>query len=332
MAVTLKQIAARCGVSALTVSDILNDKPKPYAATTKAKVKAMAAELGYRPNAAARAIARQRHARIGVLEHSFKNASWLPQALVEGMLDGCEQAELDLSISRSSEEGFSDPTFVPRIMREWCVDGLLVNINYAASPALDELCQQHGLPALWLNCQRTDNCIYGDDRGAARALTEYLLAAGYRDLRYYGGAVAMRENHYSKLDRPGGYEDAMRAAGLEPMTILTGSGRTETDLRAALLGSLGGERPPVWLAYSPAELSTMLGLLIGTEARVGVDLHLASFTASGEMAQVCIAQMRQPLETIGRQAVADLVKLIADPTRRQAPSIVPWALHPGDLA
>jgi LacI family transcriptional regulator len=329
VAVTLKQVAERCGVSRLTVSDILNDKPKPYAAATRERVKAAAAELGYVPNGAARAIARRRHARVGLLEHTFNNVSFLPQQLVEGLLAGCEAAELELSLSRSSEEDFVDPVFVPRILREWCVDGLLVNINYAVTPALDELCRAHALPALWLNCKRADNCVYGDDEGAARTLTEHLLARGYRDIRYYGMA-AKGQVHYSKLDRAGGYAAAMRQAGLEPLVYL--AGRDRYDLRPELVASAGGSAPPVWIGYSGMELSALMAALITTGVRVAEDLLLATFAVGSEYAPLCVAQMRQPLDAIGRHAVADLVRLIEHPRGAQPPRAVPWKLRAGAVA
>ncbi len=57
MAVTLKDIAAKCGLSSSTVSDVLNGRSRTWASSeTRNRVYAVAQELGYRPNTAARAL------------------------------------------------------------------------------------------------------------------------------------------------------------------------------------------------------------------------------------------------------------------------------------
>jgi LacI family transcriptional regulator len=55
--VTLKDIAAKCGLSPSTVSDVLNARSRTWAsAETRDRVYAAARELGYKPNTAARAL------------------------------------------------------------------------------------------------------------------------------------------------------------------------------------------------------------------------------------------------------------------------------------
>lgn len=64
--VTLKEIAAYCGCSVATVSKALNDMPDISQATA-AKVREMALQLGYLPNAAARTLKTNRSRTIGLL-------------------------------------------------------------------------------------------------------------------------------------------------------------------------------------------------------------------------------------------------------------------------
>ena len=66
---SIKQVASVAGVSHMTVSRVLNNYPgiKP---ATRQKVLDVVAELGYRPNLAARALVTQRTNRIGVLVES----------------------------------------------------------------------------------------------------------------------------------------------------------------------------------------------------------------------------------------------------------------------
>ena len=64
--VSIKDIAKACGVSAATVSKALHDQ-KDVSEETKERVRQTAKELGYLPNAAARALKTNRSKNIGVL-------------------------------------------------------------------------------------------------------------------------------------------------------------------------------------------------------------------------------------------------------------------------
>ena len=66
MAVDIREVALRSGVSAATVSRALNGRPDVSAAT-RARVAAVAGELGYLPNSQARALARRRSDIVGLL-------------------------------------------------------------------------------------------------------------------------------------------------------------------------------------------------------------------------------------------------------------------------
>ena len=64
--VSLKDIAQRCGVSKATVSKALHDQ-KDIGAETKNRIKKIAKEMGYFPNAAARVLKTNESNNIGVL-------------------------------------------------------------------------------------------------------------------------------------------------------------------------------------------------------------------------------------------------------------------------
>ena len=78
---TLATVAARAGVSKSLVSLVLRDSPKVSPASREA-VRQAVAELGYRPNAAARQLAERRSRTIGVLLNDIR------QPWFADMLDG----------------------------------------------------------------------------------------------------------------------------------------------------------------------------------------------------------------------------------------------------
>ena len=90
--VSLKTIAQRCGVSTATVSKALNGH-KDISKETKDRVKKVADELGYFPNAAARALKTNRSYNIGVLFEE-EAGSGLTHEYFSGVLNGLKvQAE-----------------------------------------------------------------------------------------------------------------------------------------------------------------------------------------------------------------------------------------------
>ena len=75
MAVDLRQVAQRSGVSVSTASRALSGSSR-VSEETVAKVRAAAAELGYRPNASARALRTARSAFIGLVVTNLVNTSF----------------------------------------------------------------------------------------------------------------------------------------------------------------------------------------------------------------------------------------------------------------
>jgi DNA-binding LacI/PurR family transcriptional regulator len=73
MATTLHDVAKLAGVSAKTVSNVVNDYPHIKAAT-KERVLAAIAELGYRPNLSARGLRSGRSGVISLIVPDLRNA------------------------------------------------------------------------------------------------------------------------------------------------------------------------------------------------------------------------------------------------------------------
>ena len=98
--VSLKTIAERCGVSTATVSKALNDH-KDISEATRKRVRQVADELGYFPNAAARALKTNRSYNIGVLFEEEAGRG-LTHEYFSGVLNGLKkQAEKDMILHLS---------------------------------------------------------------------------------------------------------------------------------------------------------------------------------------------------------------------------------------
>ena len=70
--IRLKDIAARAGVSTMTVSKVLRDAPD-ISAATKARVRALAEQMGYVPDAMAQSLRRRSTKQLGLVISAMTN-------------------------------------------------------------------------------------------------------------------------------------------------------------------------------------------------------------------------------------------------------------------
>lgn len=324
--VTMRDIARHCGVSQPVVSKALfgGTTSVRISQTTQAAVLAAAQELGYRPNAAARSISRRRFGRITLLQFNNRQWSYLPQAMLDGVVETLEEHHYTLAFQRCHTKDFADPEYVPGVLRESDSDGLLVNVNHRDSLRLRAMLSHHGVPAVWLNLDDAQDCVYSDDAAAAQTLTSHLLANGHR-LRYFGMNVDPTTDHYSRNARLSGFHAAMAAARLPADTLLFlkgAQGNSDRRIQEALATG-----PATWVCYSPFEVEQLVMVALRLGLRCPHDFSLATFHP-GEVAgrNFCIARMMQPLHALGRAGVTRLLTRLAAPATPLPSITVPWTL------
>ncbi len=126
MAVTIKELAARCGVSAMTVSDILNGKGIRFREETRRRVLEEARRCQYRPNRMAKAVRSGMNAAVALAVGSEQNL-WFSQEMVYGALEVLVQHGMQLSIFKLKPEDLSLENPLSPLFTENCVAGVLLN-------------------------------------------------------------------------------------------------------------------------------------------------------------------------------------------------------------
>ena len=217
MPVTTAQLAKDMGLSRQTVSYALNDRKGLVSAAVRKRVLAAAARKGYRPNTAANAMRSGRFGTISLLLSTNAYRSNLPAPLLDGIHDALGQHDLHLMVARLPDEQLTAEGFVPRILREYASDGLLINYTDHIPGAMLDLIRTCRVPSIWINTKLDADCIHPDDEGAAFEATTLLIQRGHRRIAYlqagdWGG-------HYSTSDRTAGYRRAIQNARLEPLVM-----------------------------------------------------------------------------------------------------------------
>lgn len=323
MVVTVQQIAKAANVAVPTAYEALRGAGR-LSDQTRSRVTDAARRLGYRPNAGARAIRTGRAGAIGLLMSLDRRRRYLPSDLLEGIHDALAQRDLHLTYAKLPDEKLTDQAYVPKILREWAVDGLLINYTHEFPPEMAGLIRKHRIPSIWLNVRRDRDAVYPDDESAGRLATQYLLDQGHRRIAYLMLIRPGSATHDSVSLRSAGYAGAMVDAGLTPdVQTLAVDERPEDggpiDTRLAVLSDWFNQvdRPTAVVTYSAWTAEPLLHAALLAGVRVPQDLRVVNL--GGLMpttgAGVALTQMLLDLNQLGQEAVQLLVKKIESPNQ-----------------
>jgi DNA-binding LacI/PurR family transcriptional regulator len=134
--VNIGEIARLAGVSRSTVSYALSGK-RPVSAATARRINAVIAELGYRPNATARALAEGRTRTLGlVIPPASHRLTAVQLAFVATVVEAAAARDLDVLLSPSGDE--HDRSF-ERLVTGRRVDGVILMEIQLSDPRVERL-------------------------------------------------------------------------------------------------------------------------------------------------------------------------------------------------
>ncbi len=323
--ITLNVIAKRAGVSKATVSNVLHRNhmgTRADAVRNASRIRQIADELGYRPNLAARAIQTRRYNAIGLLASNNPEVS-IYHHFLSGLTRQCHAHDLHLNLGEVHDQELTDESYVPKILREWSVDGLLIAYTHNFPPKLRELVDRHAIPSVWLNVKKETDCVFPDDRGGIAMVTEHLVKLGHRRIAFVN---TYPTQHYSAQDRFEGYRKAMKAAGLSPFSLY---GHLKTSVAMSQLNAdvrqllRQPDRPTAFVAYHAPHATTVFHAAVSLGMDVPADLSIIG--TAGEPIDAIgrdISTLVMPGEAIGELAVDMLVRKIASPKVALEPGMV----------
>src|SRR4051812_31894284 len=228
---TIHDVAKAAGVAIKTVSRVLNDEPN-VRPETRARVLAAAEQLQYQPSLSARSLAGKRSYLVGLI-YENPSANYLID-LQHGAMARCRKEKFRLFVHQCSGRGDDLIRDVMGLIDQTHVDGLLVSPPLSESPQLLAALDQRGLPFVRIapgDLQHSSPYVDMDDAGAAREMTEFLLAQGHRRIAFIVG----HPNHAASNLRLRGYRAGLEAAGVafDPAYVKQGYFVFESGLEAA---------------------------------------------------------------------------------------------------
>lgn len=297
--VTIRAVAQRAGVSAMTVSNVLNGAGRASAATV-ATVRAAIAELGYVPNLAARRLAKSRATTVGLL-YSNRRTPFLDAVLV-GALRATNAHGLQLILRDGEGVSRKEAERMAQDLVRSGADALLLIPPFAEQLSGSDIVPELGVPlaAIATGTAMPDvTTVRIDNRAAMLSLTSHVIAGGHRRIAYVAGP-----DHYSVVAaRLDGFIAAQRDAGIPTDTdLIVQHGEFDYDAgQAAARMLLSRSDRPTAIICSSDDLA--VGIVAEANRR-GLKLP-ADLTVTGFDDTILASRIWPPL-TVVRQPVEDM--------------------------
>jgi DNA-binding LacI/PurR family transcriptional regulator len=252
MSADLKAVAAHCGYSINTVSDILNcGRASLYRQETVRKVRASAEELSYQPNRHAQFVRTRRSHTAGFASINYDArrqvlANYVIYPFIVGLSHGLVKLGYHFAMLELEELGSPDSTTAPQVLRDRYFDGFVVQ-----QPELSlDPSWRRGVetPVVWWDTglYHPHGTVMRDEVEVGRLLSAGLAKLGHRRMAFCWSASAwqmfcdsrhrtdtpiepgeaMRPEswrarlHFSLPDRYKGYLTAMADLGVEPCHLI----------------------------------------------------------------------------------------------------------------
>lgn len=211
MTITIKDVAERAGVSAKTVSRVMNGEQHVRPAVREAVLRVVA-ETGYRPNAFARSLSSARSYLIGIF---LDDPAWSGYAtgMQRGALMRCREKHYHLVVEPldlASPTWDADLTSTIASLR---LDGAILTPPICTHEPLLARLEELGLPYVRVSPgeqPERSGFVAIDEQRAAHAITRHLIDLGHRDIGFIGGIPS----HAATPARRAGFFAAMEEAGL----------------------------------------------------------------------------------------------------------------------
>ncbi|MFI8420114.1 LacI family DNA-binding transcriptional regulator [Streptomyces sp. NPDC085479] len=222
--VTMSDVARRAGVSRTAVSFVLNDRPgAAIPDETRRRILAAIDELGYRPNAGARALAAQRSEWYGLITEIV--TAPFAVDVIKGAQDRAWLDRKFLLIAASEGDPAQEAAALDKLL-EQRVEGLLYATTWHRAVTLPRAARE--VPTVLINCYDAEGelpSVVPDEVTGGHRAARHLVEAGHRRI----GLINLDPSIPAAVGRREGYERALREAGLPLDPALVVSGHATAD-------------------------------------------------------------------------------------------------------
>ncbi|MDF2474305.1 MAG: LacI family transcriptional regulator [Anaerocolumna sp.] len=328
-----KDVAREAGVSAATVSYVLNEtKSVTISKETREKVLAAVQKLGYVPNQAAKTLGSSR-----IVGKSKSNLIGLVIPQTESgkelMFDNPFYGDFLSAVEYAArQEGFhllvsgvnADQSYID-IAKNRSLDGIIILGMYPSEDNKEY--KQIGIPTVLVDCYGTDHFFHSvrtDDRYGGYLATRHLIQHGHKRIAFVSGEV--KESGVTDM-RFLGYQDALREARIpyDPNLVFTGYVGYQYGIEAAAKIAQGNAG--ITAAFAAADIIAV-GMIKGFRnlgLRVPEDISIIGFDDIYQ-AEICdpgLTTIRQNIKEKGNAVAKIIVSAAKNSTFPKTEIVIP---------
>ena len=310
--VTIHDVAVRAGVSATTVSHVVNGT-RPVSPQLSERVQRAMRDLGYQPNALARSLRRKQTHTIGLIVPDNSNTFFAEMAhSVEYAAYGIGHAVV---LCNSDDDAEREALYLDLLLKRQ-VDGIVLVAAATSSDAMRALVER-GPPLVVVDrdlANPANDCVLTDHEAGGYAASEHLAQLGHKRIACIAGPSDLE----SSAGRVAGYRAALRAAGLRVDTsmIVRGDFRDHSGYVAAQ--KLLKRADPPTAIFACNDLMAIGAMAAVRDAGLSVpedvsvvgfdDIHIAGYLNPP------LTTIAQPTTELGRVATELLLQRMQDRT------------------
>ncbi len=300
---TMEDVAKLAGVSRALVSLVFRDAPH-VSAERRERVLDAAAQLNYRPNAAARALASHTNKTLGIMLQDLHDAYFAE--VFEGIAIEAESCGYRLLIGTGGRRPDDEERTVESFL-EYRVDGVILVSSMIDDTKLVGISQQ--VPTLvtgnYIRVPSIDT-VNADNQRGAELVVNYLFELGHRRIIHIDGGVDL-----SSRPRSEAYGHAMEFLGLTPQVIQGGYGeKGGADAAESILEMR--RKPTAIFAFNDRVALGAMDRLEQGGVTFPQEMSIVGYdnTQVSSLHPINLTTVNQPREEIGRLAVATLIDRI----------------------
>ncbi|MGP4112451.1 LacI family DNA-binding transcriptional regulator [Streptomyces sp. 4N509B] len=301
--VTLAEVARHAGVSASTVSYVLSGK-RTISSRTRERVERSIRELGYHPNAGARALASSR-SNIIALMMPLRTEMYVPVMV-----------EIAVAVATTAREhgydvllltGQEGPQGVRRVVGSGLADAMIL-MDVELDDERLPLVRESSRPAVLIGLPADPEgltCVDLDFAATGRLVVEHLAELGHREIAVVGEAAAVYERRTGFAERT--MDGVRERAGQLGVRVLHRPCEGSYESMAGTLARIVDERPGTTglVVQNEAAIGPLLSLLRQQGRAVPEDISVAAICPEQVATQqsVALTSVAIPAHEMGRRAV-----------------------------
>lgn len=309
MAVTLKDIAQRAGVTSATVSMVINNKPNISEATRKRVLK-IARELSYYPNVIARGLATKKSSSIGVIVPHL--ASSFVVRILQGIKSTNRDIEYTVQLFDTIGQRENESQLFQRLARERRIDGVIL-IGSVVSDEELRVFRDESVPCVLVarRCDVLDSVHVNNTQGAEDA-TDYLIDRGHRSI----ACVVCDKPNVATGDRVNGYRMSLVKHGVPyNESLIFEADDDDMPAGVRVFEKIRTAATPVSAVFVPAGDMVAIGIIKEAKKRgisIPQDLAVVGYDdiPAAEVVEPTLTTVRQPKLEMGDYAINMIVDKI----------------------